>query len=369
MANLKEIPFGQYYGTIDATPLYVVLAGAYYQRTGDIEFIRTLWPHIELALSWIDHHGDADGDGYVEYSRRSDQGLSNQGWKDSDDSVFHADGSLAVPSIALCEVQGYVYQARKMAAILARVLGFWDLAENLESHAEGLKISFIEDFWCEEIGTYAIALDGRKRPCSIRSSNAGHCLYSGIADEEHARTIAENFMDSSFFSGWGVRTLASSEVNYNPMSYHNGSVWPHDNALIAYGLGRYGLKQPVLNIIKGLFETAVSLELSRMPELFCGFPRQSGEGPVIYPVACNPQSWATASIYLLIQACLGLSIQAPENKIYFDHPRLPDFIDEMTIHNLRVNSASLDIRLERHARDVGIDVFRREGDVEVIATY
>jgi glycogen debranching enzyme len=369
MANLREIPFGQYYGTVDATPLYVILAGSYYKRTGDLDFIRRIWPQIKLALAWIDHYGDKDGDGFVEYGRSSSAGLTNQGWKDSEDSIFHADGSAASAPIALSEVQGYVYQARKLAALLSSALGIPEMANDLENRAESLKAAFEKHFWCEELGTYAIALDGGKKPCRVRSSNAGHCLFSEIATPEHAPILAQGFMHPSFFSGWGIRTLAAGEANYNPMSYHNGSIWPHDNSMIAYGLSRYGLKQPVLQIMKGLFETANHLELSRMPELFCGFQRQRGEGPVLYPVACNPQSWATASVYLLIQSCLGMSIQAPEKKIYFDHPVLPDFLDEMTIEGLRIDSASFDIRLERHERDVGIDVFRREGEIEVVVVY
>ena len=369
MANLKEIPFGQYYGTIDATPLYLVLAGSYFKRTGDLEFIRKLWPQICLALAWIDKYGDQDEDGFVEYGRRSGRGLTNQGWKDSEDSIFHADGAQAEPPVALSEVQAYVYEARKMVALLASALGYPEMAAEQENRAGSLREAFERAFWCEELKTYAIALDGKKRPCKVRSSNAGHCLFSRIAGEERARILAEGFLSPSFFSGWGIRTIAEGEANYNPMSYHNGSIWPHDNSMIAFGMSRYGIKEPILRIFKGLFESASRLELSRMPELFCGFPRKHGEGPVLYPVACTPQSWATASIYLLIQACLGMSIQANEGRIYFDHPVLPDFLDEMVIEGLQVNSSSFDVRLERHEHDVGIDVFRREGEIEVVAVY
>ena len=369
MANLKEIPFGRYYGTVDATPLFVVLAGSYLKRTGDLDFVRSIWPQVKMALAWIDQYGDLDGDGYIEYSRRSATGLSNQGWKDSEDSIFHADGAQAEPPIALSEVQGYVYQARKMAALMAIFLGDLKMAEDLECRAESLREAFERDFWCEELGTYAIALDGKKRPCRVRSSNAGHCLFAQIAGEQRASVIAQGFMNPDFFSGWGIRTIAAGEPNFNPISYHNGSIWPHDNSMIAYGLSRYSLKEPVLRIFNGLFNAANHLELSRMPELFCGFQRQPGEGPVLYPVACTPQAWATAAVFMLIQASLGMSVQAPENRIYFDHPALPDFLDEMTIEGLKVNSCSFDIRLERHERDVGIDVFRREGEIEVIVIY
>ncbi|RME24301.1 MAG: amylo-alpha-1,6-glucosidase, partial [Candidatus Zixiibacteriota bacterium] len=233
MANLGEIPFGRYYGSIDATPLFVMLAGRYYQRTADRETIRRLWPNITAALRWLESYGDLDGDGYVEYERKTEQGLINQGWKDSADAVFHADGTLAKGPIALCEVQGYAYEAFVQAANLARALGDDNAAEQWQQKAERLAERFRRDFWDDELHQYVLALDGNKQPCRVRSSNAGHCLFTGIADEHQARQIGHQLTDLTFFSGWGVRTVASSESRYNPMSYHNGSVWPHDNAIIA----------------------------------------------------------------------------------------------------------------------------------------
>jgi len=368
MVALKEIPFGQYYGTIDATPLFVVLAGHYYERSGDLDFIRKLWPAIEKALSWIDTYGDSDGDGFVEYASNSDGGLSNQGWKDSDDSVFYANGKLAAPAIALCEVQGYVYEAKQKAGMLALRLDKKKKGEELQREAETLQKKFVKSFWLQKLGTYAIALDGKKKRCKVRSSNAGHCLFSGIATEEHARSIAGQMLEEEFFTGWGIRTIASSEPRYNPMSYHNGSVWPHDNALIGYGMSRYGLKEEVAKVMTGLFDASIFADSHRLPELFCGFNRCPGEGPTLYPVACDPQAWASAAVFLLLQACLGISIQAQENKVYVNKPILPPFLQEVTVKNLRVGASSLDITFKRHEQDVTINVMRKDGDVELVAT-
>jgi len=366
MAVLKEIPFGRYYGTIDATPLFIVLAGYYYERTGDRDFIQQLWPNIERALDWIDHYGDSDGDGFVEYKQRSDGGLSNQGWKDSEDSVFHSDGRFAHAPIALCEVQGYVYDAKRKAAGLAVMLGKKQRAEKLEKEAEKLKQSFHRDFWSDDLGMYAIALDGDKKPCFVRSSNAGHSLFSGIAGEAQAKIIAQTMVTQPFFTGWGIRTIAGTEPRYNPMSYHNGSIWPHDNALIAFGMSRYGMKEAALKVLTGLFEAGSFIDLQRLPELFCGFDRRPGEGPTLYPVACDPQAWAAGAVFLLIQACLGLRIAASENKIYFHQPQMPAFLKQIHIKNLKVDSASIDLVAHRYDQDVSISVTRRLGYIEVV---
>jgi glycogen debranching enzyme len=366
MAALKEIPFGLYYGSVDSTPLFVMLAAAYYQRSGDRDFVESIWPNVERALAWIDAFGDADGDGFVEYHRRSPDGLVQQGWKDSQDSVFHADGRLAEGPIALCEVQGYAFAAKHGAAALAAALGFRRRAEELAKQAKALRVRFEQAFWCDDLSTYALALDGEKRPCRVRASNAGHCLWTGIASPERARRTSRTLLDADSFSGWGIRTLAASEARYNPMSYHNGSVWPHDNAVIAYGLARYGQKEAALRVLAGLFDASLFVDLHRMPELFCGFPRRPGEGPTLYPVACAPQSWSAASVYLLLQSCLGLTIDAPRGQVRFGYPVLPESLREVRIRNLRVGPATLDLHLERHPHDVGVDVLRREGSVEVV---
>ena len=366
MANLGEIPFGRYYGSVDSTPLFLVLAGAFYEWTGDLRFIESIWPNIELALDWIDHHGDMDGDGFVEYSSRTGRGLVQQGWKDSNDSVFHQDGVLAEGPVALCEVQGYVYDAKRKAARMASALGRSALAEDLLRQADNLKRLFEKAFWQDDLFTYALALDGQKRPCRVRASNAGHCLFSGIADRDHARSTAQTLMSESMFSGWGIRTLATSESRYNPMSYHNGSIWPHDNSIVAYGLSRYGFTHSAMKVFEGLFDAAMFLDLHRLPELFCGFGRRSSQGPTVYPLACAPQSWAAGSVFLLLQASLGLSFDAEREQLRFNYPQLPDFLQEIQIKNLKAGKARIDLLMRRHAGDVGINVLRREGPVEVV---
>jgi glycogen debranching enzyme len=366
MAALGEVPFARYYGSVDATPLFVVLAGAWHQRTGDRAFIESLWPNIERALAWIDQHGDLDGDGFVEYARRSPSGLIAQGWKDSADAVFHRDGTPAEGPIALCEVQGYVYAAKRAAAALARALGRPEQGEELDRQAEELRDRFEKSFWCEDLSTYCLALDGEKRRCDVRASNAGHCLFSGIASQPRGWRVTHTLLNESFFSGWGVRTLEANEARYNPMSYHNGSVWPHDNALIALGMSRYGRKDGAMKLLEGLFEASLHFDLHRMPELFCGFRRRAQEGPTLYPVACAPQAWAAGAVFLLLQACLGLEIDAPRGKICLDRPDLPAILGQVTIRNLRVGKASLDLCVQRHEKDVGVHLDRREGEVEVV---
>jgi glycogen debranching enzyme len=367
MAALNEIPFGRYYGSVDATPLFVVLAAAYYQRTNDLEFIRRLWPNILAALDWIDLYGDADGDGFVEYQRRSVKGLTVQGWRDSFDAVHHADGTLAEGPVALCEVQGYVYAAKRAAAELAVHLGRNDHAARLLEKAETLRAHFEEVFWCDELSTYAMALDGNKNPCRVCSSTAGHLLFSGIVSPERAARVAHTLLTEDCFSGWGIRTLCAKEFRFNPMSYHNGSVWPHDNAIIAAGLARYGLVEQMQKVATALFDASASVDLHRMPELFCGFARRTGEGPTLYPVACAPQAWAAAVAFFVIQSMLGLKIDALHGQVRFVRPVMPESVKEIQIRNLRVGDASVDLSLERFARDVAIELIRREGTVEVIS--
>ncbi|HWY57402.1 MAG TPA: amylo-alpha-1,6-glucosidase [Terriglobales bacterium] len=366
MAALGEVPFARYYGTVDATPLFIMLAGAYYDYTGDLEFIRTLWPHIDLALQWIDNFGDVDGDGFVEYVRHGSKGLIQQGWKDSHDSIFHADGALAEAPIALCEVQGYVYAAKRAAAKISRVLGGQEREAALEAEAAELQNRFEEAFWCDDLSTYALALDGHKRACRVRSSNAGHCLFTEIASPENAQLVAHTLVSRDMFTGWGVRTVGSEEARYNPLSYHNGSVWPHDNALIAGGMAKYGLRQLAGQILMGLLDTSSAVDLHRLPELFCGLDRREGEGPTLYPVACSPQAWAAGAVFLLLQACLGLSIDGCKKYIVFDRPYLPEGIPQLWIMNLRVGDGGADLFLERHAGAVRIEVLEKQGEIEVI---
>jgi glycogen debranching enzyme len=366
MALLGEVPFRFYYGSVDATPLYVILAGLYYDRTGDADLIDAIWPNIESALGWIENYGDQDGDGFVEYHKESERGLDNQGWKDSRDAVFHADGALARGPIALCEVQGYVYAAKHAAARLARARGQTALARKLTGEAIRLRDRFNEAFWCEELGSYALALDGEKRQCRVYASNAGHALFCGIAPNHRARAVARLLMSAEGFSGWGIRTIRRGEARYNPMSYHNGSVWPHDNALIALGFARYGLKQEAVRVFEALFTAATYQDLRRLPELFCGFQRKPHRGPTAYPVACSPQAWASAAPFALLQACLGLDLRHEQHEIRFSSPVLPPFLDEILLRNLRIGDACVDLRVARYGQDAAVNVLRRRGDIRVV---
>lgn len=348
MAALKEMPFARYYGSVDR------------------KFIEDIWPNIEAALSWMHRYGDRDGDGFLEYDRQCHNGLVHQAWKDSDDAIFHADGSPAQGPIAVCEVQGYAYAAWCAGAALAAELGKWEQSADFTARAEALRTGFDNAFWCDDLGTYALALDGDKRPCRVRTSNAGQCLFTGIVPAERAVRLAQTLLAPESFCGWGVRSVPATECRYNPMAYHNGGVWPHDNALIASGLARHGMAEEASRIFTGLFDTAMYLDLHRVPELFCGFPRDPGEGPVLYPVACAPQAWSAASVFLLFQASIGLTIDAITSKISFVRPWLPPFLNEARILNLQVADANVDLEGIRHEHDVSVNVLRRTGDVEVV---
>ncbi len=366
MANLMEVPFGRYYGSHDATPLFVILAEAYHRHTGDLDFIRGIWPNIEAALAWLDGPADLDGDGFVEYERRTPIGLAHQGWKDSNDSVFHADGRLADGPIALCEIQAYVFAARRGAATLALALGHVERSEQLAAQAEELRARFEDHFWIEELGTYGIALDGEKRLCRVRTSNPGHCLFGGIVGPERAQRVADDLLSDAMFSGWGVRTLAAGEARYNPMSYHDGSIWPHDNAIAALGLARAGFHNHAARVLGAMFDASRHFDLARLPELFCGFSRRPGEGPTHYPVACAPQAWASGSVFMLIQASLGLEADAATNTLSLLDARLPVFLDHLRIENLAIGDASVDVVIQRQRSGVGVEVLERRGNVTVV---
>ncbi|GGH32238.1 amylo-alpha-1,6-glucosidase [Alsobacter metallidurans] len=366
MARTGEVPFQRYYGTVDATPLFVMLAGLYHDRTGDSAFIRSIWPAIKAAVAWCDRDGDRDRDGFVEYFRETDHGLANQGWKDSHDSVFHADGSPALGPIALCEVQGYVFAAKQHAARLADLFGEADWASSLRNSAEDLRQRFEDTFWSEEMGSYALALDGAKRPCLVRTSNAGHALFAGIAAPDRAARTAATLMSQDGFSGWGLRTLARGEPRYNPMSYHNGSIWPHDNAMVALGMAQYGLKHDAATIFGAVFDAALHQESRRLPELYCGFLRKRRRGPVGYPVACSPQAWAAATPFAFLEACLGLKISAADRMVALRDPILPAFVDEVVVRGLQVADATLDLRIHRHNGDVSVNVLNKRGDVRLV---
>jgi glycogen debranching enzyme len=369
MAALGEIPFGLYYGSVDSTPLFVLLVGLYVERTGDIATLQELWPNVVSALGWIDAYGDIDGDGFVEYQRATERGLANQGWKDSQDAVFHADGRLAEGPIALAEVQGYVYAAKLYAARCARRLGEETRAHDLELQAERLRERFDSAFWCDSIGTYTIALDGNKLPCLVRTSNAGQVLFSGIAKPERAAMVAKGLMKPRFFSGWGIRTVALDEPRYNPMSYHNGSIWPHDNSLIAIGLRHYGFTDAVDRIFAGMLHAASYMEFQRLPELFCGFRRRRNRGPTLYPVACSPQAWAAATPFALLGTLLGLEFAAEAKEIRLRNPHLPPFIEELTIKGLRLGDSTVDLCLHGRGDDISLRILRNDGNIRVAAIY
>jgi glycogen debranching enzyme len=338
----------------------------YFDRTGDRDTILAIWPNIEAALAWLDDFGDMDGDGFIEYYRETETGLANQGWKDSHDAIFHADGSDAKGPIALCEVQGYAYAGRLAAARIAEVLGFTDLSARLVEQAERLRVNFESAFWCEDLGTYALALDGAKRPCRVRASNPGHLLYCDMVEPERAALVARQLMGPGSFGGWGIRTLSTGEARFNPMSYHNGSVWPHDNAVIALGFARYGFKAEAAGVLAGLFDAAAHQEMRRLPELFCGFERRPHRGPTAYPVACAPQAWSAASLFGVLAACLGIELKHTADEIRFTCPVLPEFLEAVTIRNLRLGASRLDVALSRHGSDVTTQVLSREGSAKVV---
>jgi len=363
MAALGEIPFHRYYGTVDATPLFVMLAGRYLVRTGDLDFIHDLWCNIERAIGWMEQASDKHG--FITYARKGDKGLVQQGWKDSDHSIYHRDGKLARPPIALCEVQGYAYDAYRQGAMIAERLGRQALAAKWRNRAAQLRERIEANFWSEELGTYVIALDGDGRPCAVRSSNPAHLLYCDAIDPQRATIMAHDLVGPKGFNGWGVRTILAGEPKFNPMSYHNGSVWPHDTALAAAGLARYGLMNESLTLINGLFDASTFLDQHRLPELFCGFDRIPGQAPTLYPTACKPQAWASGAVFMLIEAMLGLRFISDRPGIRLQHPRLPDYISWMRITGLRYGDASVDLAIRRHGNDVAVNIEARHGDFEV----
>jgi glycogen debranching enzyme len=366
MAALREVPFGTYYGSVDSTPLFVMLAGLYWERSGDDALLKELWPAIEAALHWMETDADRDGDGFIEYYRATPSGLANQGWKDSWDSVFHADGTLAQGPIALVEVQAYAFEARRLAARAARRLGMEKRADELDAAAERLRQRFEATFWSDALGSYALALDGDKRPCLVQSSNAGQVLRSGIAAPDRAAKVAERMLSPAFFSGWGVRTVADDAHRYNPMSYHNGSIWPHDNALIGSGLGAAGSREGIARLLKALLDSAGLMDQGRLPELFCGFPRRRGRAPVLYPVACSPQAWASGALFHLLQSLLGLSIDARARRIVLDRPHIPAWLDHVELTRLAVGDTYVSLRLSRSSSGgVALSVITNDAGVEI----
>jgi glycogen debranching enzyme len=346
MAALRELPFGLYYGGVDTTPLFVMLAGAYARRTGDLDFIDRLWPALRAATDWIERTCDASPLGFLGYARGAESGLANQGWKDSSDSVFHADGRIPAGPIALVEVQGYAYAALLAMSELARRRGEGERAAHWRLRARRLQAAVEQHFWMPERGYYGIALDGDGALCRVRASNVGHLLFVGLPEPARAAQAAAQLLAPDFATGWGVRTLAEGEARYNPMSYHNGSVWPHDTALCAAGIARGGNRDGALRLLRGMFETASHFEM-RLPELFCGFARKQGATPVSYPVACLPQAWAAGAGFMLLQACLGVEIDGRVGEIRVHRPRLPLGVDQVAVRGLDIGEHRVDLVFQR----------------------
>ncbi|MCA1726450.1 MAG: amylo-alpha-1,6-glucosidase, partial [Actinobacteria bacterium] len=366
LARAGAIPHTPYYGSVDSTPWFLILLGQYFRWTGDREFAKGMLPHAEAALKWIDTYGDRDGDGFVEYETRSPLGLRNQGWKDSWDAVVHADGRLAEAPIALAEVQGYVYMAKTRMADLFEALGDEDRADRLRGQAMMLRARFNEAFWMEDEHFFAEALDRDKRQVRTITSNPGHGLYCDIVDPEKAQHVARRLLQPDMFSGWGIRTMSKSASSYNPMSYHNGSVWPHDNALIAAGLKRYGHVKATTRLATAIFDAAIHTDYMRLPELFCGFTRRTPNRPVNYPVACSPQAWAAGSPFLLLQAMLGVSARAHENLLTINKPHLPPWLNHVELRNLQVGESRISLVFRREGEVTGFSLIQKEGDVRVV---
>jgi glycogen debranching enzyme len=366
LAGAGEVPHTPYYGSVDSTPLFVILFAQYVRWTDDLEFARRLLPNVLAALQWIDRYGDIDGDGFVEYQQRSPRGMSNQGWKDSFDSVMHTDGRLAEGPIALVEVQAYVYLAKRRVAEVFELLGDADMAARLRREALELRIRFNQDYWMDDELYFAEALDGEKRQVKSVVSNPGHALYCDIVEPDKADHLARRLLQPDMFSGWGIRTMSKSATSYNPMSYHNGSVWPHDNALIAAGLKRYGYLKASNRVATAMFDAAIHADYMRLPELFCGFTRRTPNQPVAYPVACSPQAWAAGSPFLMLQAILGVSARAHENMLTVNKPHLPPWLNVVELRNLRVGRSTTSLVFRREGEITAFSLLERKGDIRVV---
>jgi glycogen debranching enzyme len=367
LARTGELPHRPYYGSVDATPLWLILLDETYRWTGDLELVRSLWPNALAALAWIDTYGDRDKDGFVEYERRTPQGLLNQGWKVSGDAIRHRDGSLAVAPIALVEIQGYVYDAKRRMAELAERLGDRELAARLNGEADQLRKHFDEAFWMPDVGFYAIALDRDKRQVGSISSNPGHCLWSGIVPPERVDAVVDRLLDPVMDCGWGIRTYAAGQPGYNPVGYHTGSVWPHDNALIAAGMKRVGRHDAADRVASRIFEAAQRSPDFRLPELFCGFDRGLADVPVPYPVACSPQAWSAATSLSLLQTMLGMRADAARDLLELDRPHLPAWLGKVTVHELRVGERTVDLLFHRwRGNTTSAEVLRRDGPLQLV---
>ncbi len=365
MARLDEVPFTPYYGSVDSTPLFLLLAGEFYAWTGDLSLMEELEPNLLAGLDWLQRYGDLDGSGYVSYEKRSAKGLVNQGWKDSGDAIVNPDGTLAYPPIALIEVQAYVYAAKERLARVFADLGRDDLSRRLSQEARDLKVRFNQDFWLETEKFFAIALDGSNKPVATVTSNPGHALWAGIVDIDKAQDVVNRLLTNDMFSGWGIRTLSTRAPRYNPMGYHLGTIWPHDNSIIAMGFKRYGFEDEVNEVATALYDACRAFDYYRLPELFCGMPRTRHNVPVRYPIACSPQAWAAGSMLHLLQAILGLDPNAPEEELSIVRPRLPSWLDRIRLSRLTVGQSTVDLVLHRRDNRTEVDIAAIEGKLKV----
>jgi glycogen debranching enzyme len=364
MANCREIPFIPYYGSVDSTPLFLIALEHYIRWTNDMPFLVRHWPHAQAAARWMIDYGDVDKDGFLEYAKMSEKGLVNQGWKDSWDSVMHGDGHLAEPPIALCEVQGYAYAAYKAMAYLATRMGRHEDVAQWEHAAQELQANFLKRFWWEEENVFYLALDGQKQPCKVVSSNAGQCLWTGIVPDEWADEMVSRLMQPDMYTRWGIRTLSEYAARYNPMSYHNGSVWPHDTAMVGAGFAQYGRKYEAGELLGNLFGVSLHYGGSRLPELFCGFERVGGYAPTRYPVACSPQSWAAGAPFLLLSAALGFEPEAEHQRLTLRDPELPAWMTSLDLGNLKLGHQDLSLRFERSESGTSV-ILRGTSEIEV----
>lgn len=347
MANLREIPFLPYYGTVDATPLFLILFANYIRWTNDQAFLRSHWDNLLAAAHWMTYYGDRDGDGFVEYQRADERGLGNQGWKDAWDAISYSNGQLATAPIALCEVQGYTFAAYEALSYLSSCLDKVEEAQAWMALAEQVRENFVHDFWWEAEQTFYLALDGKKRPCDVVSSNAGQCLWSGIVPSDKAQAVIERMWREDMRSGWGIRTLSRQAARYNPLSYHNGSVWPHDTALVGAGFARYGRKIEAAQLLHDLYDASHYFDAMRLPELYCGFAREKGYGPTRYPVACSPQAWAAGAPILLLDSLLGWKPDVEHNALLLDKPTVPEWLSSIEVRGIHVGQRNVHLRFIR----------------------
>lgn len=365
LANLNEIPQTPYYGSVDSTPLFLILLGQHARWTGRLDAFRDLEKNVGRALEWIDKYGTDPDTGYLSYATKSKKGLGNQGWKDSGDSIMNADGSLAEPPIALVEVQGYVYYAKVLMAELYERSGDAKRAARLRDEADDLKKRFNRDFWVDEKQFYAIALQKDKKPAAVISSNPGQALWTGIVDEERAEPVVHGLMAPNMFGGWGVRTLSNDERRANPVGYHLGTVWPHDNSIIAAGLRRYGFDQEALQVFDGILHAARNFPHYRLPEVFAGFSRNEISVPVRYPVACHPQAWAAGSVPFFLTTLLGLAPDGFNQRLELVNPVLPKEVNELEFRRVKVGKGAVSLKFRRDGDGVDVEITQRDGDVSV----